>query len=166
MEYTFRRGRAGDEETLHPIYMSYVGKPGCLWDEEYPSQQILRADIDSGLLFVFADENDVPVAADVIESGDDDGLNKLDCWMTSKNAENPCVFGRLVMRDDLRGMKLGYKIIVKTMTEAKSLGYDFGRFLVWRENAHALSLYDRMGFTRSGEAHLFDADWYCYDMRL
>ncbi len=166
MEYTFRKGRAGDEKTLHPIYMSYAGKPGCLWDEEYPSEELLRADIDAGLLFVFADENDMPVAADVIESNDSDDINSLKCWATSKDAKNPCAFGRLVVRNDLRGLKLGYKIIIRTMAEAKALGFDYGRFLVWIENAHAIELYDRMGFTRAGKTHFFDADWYCYDMKL
>ena len=55
IQHTVRQASQADLDCLLPLYRAAAARPDCPWDEEYPDQATLQADLAEGRLFCAKD---------------------------------------------------------------------------------------------------------------
>jgi L-amino acid N-acyltransferase YncA len=154
--YSITLATTGDFPQILNFYRSLIGTPGCTWHLDYPNEEIIKEDIDTSSLY-FWKENDIIIS--VAFAGISDELNELP-WSLKK----PCDLARIGVAVSKQKQGIGSLMLSFVTNDVKSRGFDGMRFLVSKENAAALALYDKNGFIRCGETHMYDIDFYCYEM--
>ena len=147
---------AADIPEILALYGSHFGTAGCTWGEGYPTAENAQADIDANALYKLVWEGRIIAVASVGDFGELAHLS----W-TPKNA---CELARIGVLPTLQGRGLGSSVLQQCIAIAKERGHDGMRFLVSRDNASALAMYEKNGFSRCGEAREYDIDFYCYEM--
>ena len=68
------------------------------------------------------------------------------------------------MRPEFQKQGIGTLLLRHCIELAKIKGFDGIRFLVAKQNASALAMYDKNDFERCGDVFKFDKDFYCYQI--
>jgi len=145
-----------DIPKIMDIYRSLIGTPGCTWNEYYPDNEIVEQDINNNSLYTLTSDGDILAVATVCQL---DELKTLD-W----KPQNPCEFARLAVKPSLHKQGIGTTILQHIMQVAKDKGHDGVVMLVSKENIAALALHEKYGFVKCGETHMYDIDFYCYQL--
>ncbi len=66
-----------DREELLSLYKSQVGREGCPWTDEYPSNETIDFDLSRDALYVMKADGQIVGAVSIDE---DEDVNKLPCW--------------------------------------------------------------------------------------
>lgn len=151
----------GDREELMSLYRAQIGREGCPWTEEYPSDETIDYDLSRDALYVMRSRGKI-VGAISIEV--DEAVNELPCW--NKSLEPEVEFARIAVRPEMQGRGLGRKLVEFLLDELKKQGFNGVHIVVNKQNIKALRLYDTFGFRNVGECHLYDQDFYCYELNL
>lgn len=132
--------------------------PDSHWDEDYPNEEDLRADIRQDALFrVSVDGTQVGMIA---MGPDDDEFS----WPT--HDENACMLSRLAIHPDYQGKGLLEPVFSAAVAHCKTLGYRTLRLLVVTELSRLFRVYERCGFVRCGEVSMWGQDFYQYEQIL
>ena len=157
MDYCFSQARDRDMAEIMALYHSLMGTPGCTWNTEYPTEEIVAADIENGSLYVLRNESDRIIA--VAAAGVSDELEALS-WGLNK----PCDLARIGVSPEMQCQGVGTIILRNVVDAVKARGFDGIRMLVSKTNPAALALYDKNRFQRCGETHMYGFDFHCYQM--
>ena len=149
-----------DAEEIEEIYCSLVGAPGCIWDDQYPTIDHVRHDIENGAAFKAVIDGRIVGAA---YCGDYEEKELLKCF---DGAEKLGEFGRVGVRREFHRMGVAEALLRYLKGNAKERGYDALSLLVARNNFGAMALYEKLGFKNVGESELYDMEWYCYLCKL
>lgn len=151
-----------DAEEIYAIYESLKGSPGCTWDEEYPTLEFVRYDIEERNSLYKLTEDGVIIAAAYL--GDFEEKERPDCF--DKSLKRLGEFSRVGVRRDHHRKGYAERLLRALLDEAVKLGYDGLALLVGTENFGAMSLYEKIGFRRCGDGVLYDTHWYFYEQKL
>lgn len=161
LEWRFARVPETYANEAVAIYGSLKNLPGCTWDDEYPSPELICGDISSGHLHGAFDGSRL-VAVGVAMP--DEELTHLDCWQLP--AQNPCVFSRIGVHTAYQGQGLAGQIVRYMEEEMRLSGYDAARMLVSPGNEKALRVYRRCGYKECGSTRMYGEDWLCFEKGL
>jgi len=163
MQYKIRLAELEDRHRLLELYTSMIGLPGCTWNEHYPNMDIIVWDIESSNVYCLYGEGGEIIAAASVCSYDEEGLNDVDCYTSvGKWTE----FARIAVNKEFQNKGFA-KILLEHIIELlKKQGFGSVRLLVSEGNATAVALYEKLGFKRCGEAHMYERDWLCYELIL
>ncbi len=150
--------RREDMPALMALYRACIGAPGCTWNEYYPNEEDIAADIAAGMLFCYRDVSGAPFAAVALGASEED-----DPVFHAGRARNPCFLARLVVRGDMRRQGFAERLARDALAIAEARGYDGAMLLVGVQNAAARALYDKLGFVEIGRCRLYDIDWHCLE---
>lgn len=161
MDFEIRKAEIADAEQVFALYTSRIGTKGCTWDEEYPSLELVRHDIQRGALYAVYDGGKIAAAAVCAEDRD---LKRFDLW--SEEIRNPCELERVGILEEYQGMSLASRLLRHIEQDMISQGFDSILLLVDPENDRARALYEHLGFFRKGEREGWEHVWSCYEKHL
>lgn len=148
-----------DFDVLMALYRAAVGEEGCTWNEEYPTEEDIRGDLDRESLYCARNEGGEIVAAFAIDH--DEEVDGLPCWSPELIPSGE--ISRLVVRRDCQNQGIARQMLAFGMEELKRRGFRGIHFLVSKTNERALRSYAKFDFEKAGEAELYGQDWYCYE---
>ncbi|MCD7756912.1 MAG: GNAT family N-acetyltransferase [Clostridiales bacterium] len=144
------------------LYRSLIGTEGCAWNEFYPSEDDVRQDIaQGGLYLLWTDEGEIVAACAL---GPDPELDEVEGW--DSRATNPMGLMRMAVRKDCQHQGLAGCLLTQVERKAARQGMDSIRLLVAQTNPPAIALYERALYRRTGTAHMYGLDWFCYEKLL
>lgn len=147
-----------DAEEIFAIYDSLKGSPGCTWDEEYPTLEFVRNDIEvRNSLYKVTDGGEIIAAAYL---GEFEEVERPECFDASVRRLGE--LSRVGVRREYHRKGVAFGLITRLLGEAERLGYDGVALLVGTENHAAMRLYEKAGFHRCGEVFLYETHWFCY----
>jgi len=149
-------------EDIVELYRAAVGAPGCVWDEQYPSEEDIRTDIEQGALYGVHDEKGHVIAA--IAQDHDENTDLLPCW--SAELQPGAEFARVVVAGEYRGRGIAAEMIRNYMRILRNQGYNSVRYLVAEQNLAARRAYEPLGFQKVGEVDIYGAHYLCYEKAL
>ena len=153
---------SGDAEEIYAIYDGLKGFSGCTWDEEYPTLDFVKNDIENrDSLYKVTDGEMIAAAAYL---GEFEETERPDCF--DKSIRRLGELSRVGVRREYHRKGVAFWLITHLLGEAEKLGYDGVVLLVGTENHAAMSLYEKAGLERCGETFLYETHWFCYQYRL
>lgn len=64
-----RKANNAERCQIRMLYRSVIGTPGCTWDDSYPDEENLSADLHAGTLFLLVDDVTFLVRYQLFRSG-------------------------------------------------------------------------------------------------
>jgi ribosomal protein S18 acetylase RimI-like enzyme len=124
------------------------------WNEEYPTTEQLRKDIESGNMHLLM-ENGKIAASVVLDEQEDPEYKRID-WADDEGRW--LVVHRLCVHPDWQGRGLSKRMIREIERFAKEKGYTSIRLDTMLKNEKAVNLYDSQGYERRGTMRLEEFD--------
>ena len=161
MNYEIVLAKEEDRKGLLSLYKSQVGREGCPWTDEYPSNETIDFDLSRDALYVLKTDGKIVGAISIEE---DEEVNKIPYW--NRELEPEAEFARIAVSPDMQGQGIG-KILVKFLIdELKKKGFKGIHIIVNRYNPKALRLYDSFEFKNVGECSMYNQDFFCYELDI
>lgn len=132
------------------------------WDEFYPTEQLLRGDIESRQMYVLVCDG-IIVSAAVINEKQDEGYETAD-WTYKE--EKVAVLHRVCVSPVQQNRGFGKETVLFAEKVMKDGGYTAVRLDAFSQNASALKLYEGLGYTRAGEVMFRKGRFFLYEKLL
>ena len=161
MDYEIVLAKEEDREELLSLYHAQVGREGCPWTEEYPSNETITFDLSRDALFVLKIDNKIYGA---ISLEDDEEVNALPYW--NKALEPEAEFARICVLPDSQQKGIGRALLTFLHEELKRREYKGIHIVVNKFNPKALRLYDSFGYKNVGECFMYNQNFFCYEKEL
>ena len=161
MEYVIRLGTESDREGLLELYRSQIGREGCPWTDEYPSNETIDCDLEREALDVVKVDGRIVGSVSIEE---DEDVDALPFW--DPELEPAAEFARIGVSPDMQGKGIAKAMLRFLLAELKDRGFRSVHIIVNKYNPKALRLYDSFGFQNVGECHMYDQDLYGYELAL
>lgn len=157
-EYKIRLANESDVPALIDIYKSALDSPFCTWNINYPGEIEIKEDLESKGLFVLEKESEVIGAFSIIENNELDGLT---VWSVKEPIKE---ISRVVIRKDYQGQHLSELMVQDAIDLIKHINYKAIHILVAKANIPAQKAYLKLGFKKVGETHMFDLDFFAFEL--
>lgn len=144
----FRKVNKDELESVFLLYQSVIGRPYCVWDEDYPGWQDITEDYENGNLYVTTDESRIVGAISIILHNE---LDDLDFWQESSALE----LARVVVAPDCQGRGIAARMVQSIAPIIKSRGYSAIHLLAAEANLPAQAVYRKCGFAFLGNCFMF-----------
>ena len=131
--------------------------PDSHWDEDYPNEEDLRADIRQGALYRIEADG---IQVGMIAMGPDEDEDAF-TWPTQD--ENACMLSRLAIHPDFQGKGLLKPVFSGAVSHCKKLGYHTLRLLVVTDLPRLFRIYEHCGFVRCGKVSMWGQEFYQYE---
>ena len=119
---------------------------------KYPSEEILREDLENGYLYYLREEGSISAAV-ALMPGQEPEYEKLR-WTCGLR---PGIFHRLAVHPSMQGAGLGGIVLDDVLQILRRAGCDCVRCDTSEKNHKAQRLYEKMGFRRCARMHWSDA---------
>ena len=155
-----RRAAADDLSAVAALYRDAVGRPGCTWNEQYPTAEDAAADLEAGGLYLLCRGGEVIGALSVVPENELDGLP----FWTS--AEKPREIARVVIDRRMAGHGYAAVLLSAVLSSLRADGCDAVRLLVSPGNPAAIRTYEKLGFRPAHSVFLYGNDFCAMEKRL
>lgn len=159
-DLTFRAATAADADAVLALYRAAARAGDTEWDEEYPNAQTIAFDLSAGGLYVLCRGQCILGAVSKIDWPD---LDAIPIWSP---CSNPAGLARLCVHPEARGNGLGRVLVEEIRRVAKAQGHDMTHHMAGQHVEAPLRIYRGMGFRQMGEIHMFDTDYYGFELEL
>ena len=132
------------------------------WDEKYPSEELLRCDIEREQMFIGLLNNFVVSAVTLNEEQEFEYTEVA--W--KYNHGKICVVHRLCVNPGEQGKGIGKKTMSLIEDVASSLQYNYIRLDAFSKNPAALSIYNSLGYQYAGHVIFRKGKFYCFEKAL
>lgn len=144
------------------LYQDIRDNTFTLWDENYPSEELINWDIErNGLYGAF--ENDKLIAISFVGERCEDGEDDFS-WKDTFNKRG--TFARIGVSPKYQNKGIGTLLVEFILNLLKTQGFDGVRILVGIENINAIKLYSKFGFENCGTTKRFGNEYYLFELRL
>ena len=151
IQHTVQQASQADLDCLLPLYRAAAARPDCPWDEAYPDQATLQADLAEGRLFCAKDPEGRVLGGYALTFHDLEPAGEVVRLLVAASCENQGLGGRLLADAAARLARMGCRSC---------------RILVACDNHRALRAYAGQGFARVGSARIYDIDFACFEKAL
>lgn len=151
----FIKAKETDLPAVLALYRSVVGTKGSIWDENYPSEENLQNDFQTGGLYVLKDNKNLIGAVSLVAENE---LDDLDCWKTRDGTQRECA--RLAVSPQHQGKGYARELANRMLFQLKKDGCHAVHILAAKCNTHAVNLYRSLGFEFCGECSLYGNKYY------
>jgi len=133
-----------------------------LWDDNYPSEELIKWDISrKGLWGVF--DGETLVAISFAGERNEDGEESF-TW--KDNFKRRATFARIGVSPKYQKKGVGYFLVNFILKELKKQGFDGVRILVGINNTNALKLYNKFGFINCGRTKRYGHEYFLFELRI
>lgn len=147
---------------IKALYSDIKNNTYTLWDENYPSEELILWDIErKGLWGVF--DNQTLIAIAFIGERCEDGEENFTWKDTFKKRGT---FARIGVSSKYQNKGVGTYLVNFILKELKSKGFDGVRILVGCQNTNAIKLYSKFGFVNCGKTERYGHEYYLFELRL
>ncbi len=159
-DLVFRAAKAAEAEEVLALYRAAAAAGGTEWDDEYPNLETIAFDLSEDGLFVLCYKDRIVGAVSMIPWDD---LDAMPIWTPGGRST---VLARLCVHPDARGQGLGRILVEEIRRVAKDRGYTVTHHMASQYMEAPLRIYRSMGFRQVGEIHMFDTDYYGFELDL
>lgn len=156
----FRKAQENESEKILNVYHSVIGSQFCAWNNLYPSEYEICADMEAGTLYVIENQNAIISAISVVPENELDGF---DCWEEKENARE---FARVAVMPDCQGKGIAGILVSKIEKILKSQCIGAIHISVAKKNIPAQKLYQSHGFSIRGEAEMYGNSFWLFEKLL
>jgi GNAT superfamily N-acetyltransferase len=132
------------------------------WDDIYPTDAHLAADIDARSLYVASTESGAVVGTVVLNEYQDPEYAAV-AWLAHAR---PLVVHRVMVAPASQGQGIAQRLMVFAEQHARTLGYESIRLDAFTLNPRALRLYERLGYDARGTVRLRKGIFLCFEKLL
>ena len=156
------RATAEDIDAIYALYHSLIDMPYSTWDEEYPTLDIVREDVEKHAVVLMRNEEGEIVSAIALWHE----FEFADAAPWYADVTRWGMLCRLGVHRAYQGRGIAKQMLTAAMEAAKADGCEAVQFLVAKSNPIAQRAYAALGFDVCGEAQMWDEQWLCYQKRL
>ena len=151
------RADADDAPAVLALYNSVKGRPGCLWDEEYPCMESIVADLQQGGLYLLKEGVNILAAVSVTYARE---LDDLPFWTP---VDRPaCEIARVCVTPARQGQGLAKRLMRLVITALTDTGAV--HLLVSPVNPAACGVYASLGFRAVGKCFRYGHDYVAMEL--
>ncbi len=161
MELTFRPARADEVDTVCGLYRAASKSPFSVWNEEYPTLQDARHDLETGNLFILTADDQVIGAISIVPECE---MDDLDVWQFTDGTHRE--IARICISQDFQGKGLAAVMVTNIIHVLKERGCHSIRLSAAVCNLPACKTYGKLGFEIRGEADLFGSHYYLLEKAI
>lgn len=133
-----------------------------IWDEGYPSEELICYDIERKGLWGVFDKGSL-IAVCFVGQRCEDGEKNF-TWKDKFKKRG--TFARIGVSPKHQNLGIGTKLVDFTLSKLKEQGFDGVRILVGVKNINAIKLYQKFGFVNCGETERYGHMYYLFELRL
>ncbi len=159
--YPLEAAEVKDTDEIMALYRMQIGSDYCIWDENYPSMELLDGDIAEQRAFVVRRDERIVAA---ISWDKDEEVDRLPCW--DRHLQRTAEFARLCIHPEYQHRGLTCSLIIGSEERLKAEGYDGAHYIVSVNHKRALKAYEKFGYTLKGRVRLFNQEWFAYEKAL
>lgn len=147
---------------IKQLYADIKNKTYTLWDDNYPSDELISYDIERKCLWGVFDNQSLIAITFLGERCEDDeeGFTWKDTFRKRGT------FARIGVSPDYQNKGIGTFLVDFIIKELKFQGFDGVRILVGINNINAIKLYSKFGFYNCGTAKRYGHEYYLYELRI
>ena len=164
-----RRGHSDDLPRLLELLAACVSQMqhGGIdqWDEVYPNEATLRADVTAGSLFVAAAPGHPVAGAFVVDQRQEPEYAAV-AWRHIDVGAPVGVVHRLMIHPDLRRRGLGRHLMTFAELTARRMGCGAMRLDAFTGNAPSLRFYRTLGYSDAGQVRFRKGLFRCFEKTL
>ena len=147
---------------IKKLYSDVKNNTYTLWDENYPSEELILWDIErNGLWGVF--DNQTLIAITFMGERCEDGEENF-TW--KEKFKKRGTFARIGVSPNYQNKGVGTALVDFVLKELKSQGFDGVRILVGSQNTNAIKLYTKFGFVNCGKVERGGHEYFLFELRL
>lgn len=140
----FLKAVQNDMPEIMALYKEVIKTTFTTWDENYPSEDLIKSDIDNGDFYVLKSDGKIVAASFLGQKKDDKEL-----WENALS--KPMGVARICVAPNQQGKGIGTTFMRLLIEEAEHRGADGMHFHVCTKNSSAIKMYEKCGFMRYGE---------------
>ena len=156
----FRLAEASEAKAVLALYRAAAASGETEWDEEYPNAQTIEMDLAANGLYVLCQDGRIVGAVSQIDWPD---LDAMDIWSPCKR---PAGLARLCVHPEARGQGLGQVLVEEIRRVVREQGFDMTHHMASQHMEPPLRIYRSMGFRQVGEIHMFDTEYFGFELEL
>ena len=149
---TFRKAEKQDLEAVFALYRSVVGKPCCVWNDDYPGWPEINEDFENGTLYVMSQGEALLGAISIVVQNELDGLT---CWQKRDARE----IARVVVAAGQQRKGIAQRMVTEIAAILKAQKVESIHLLVAKANPPAQNVYRKCGFQFLGSCFMFGHDY-------
>ena len=133
-----------------------------LWDNNYPSEELVNYDIERNGLWGVFDKNKliaISFAGERCEDNEEDFT-----WKDSFKKRG--TFARIGVSPTYQNKGIGTLLVNFILNNLKNEGFDGVRILVGTQNTNAIKLYSKFGFVNCGTTERYGHEYYLFELRI
>ncbi len=162
---TLRLAQTKDVQTVAAIFRRAVADM-CdrfifQWDDIYPSEEMLRQDIDNGDMYLLCDS--AKIVGVIVINEDQYEEYSQGCWKCNVPA---VVVHRFCIDPPCQHQGYGKHAMQLAHIMLKERGYQSVRLDVFSQNPHALNLYESLGYIQVGRVEFRKGLFYLFEKSL
>ena len=151
-----------DIKDIQNLYEDIKNNTYTLWDKDYPSEELIKWDIErKGLWGVF--DNNFLIAISFAGERCEDGEEDFTWQDTFKKRGT---FARIGVSNKYQNKGIGTYLVGFILNELRYQGFDGVRILVETQNTNAIKLYSKFGFVNCGSIERYGHKYYLLELRL
>ena len=156
----FRAAQEAEAGEVLALYRAAAATGETEWDDEYPNAQTIEMGLAANGLYVLCQDGRIVGAVSQIDWPD---LDAMDIWSPCKR---PAGLARLCVHPEARGQGLGQVLVEEIRRVVREQGFDMTHHMASQHMEPPLRIYRSMGFRQVGEIHMFDTDYFGFEMKL
>jgi ribosomal protein S18 acetylase RimI-like enzyme len=157
----FRKAKKEELPKVSSLYKSVIGSTGCAWNDNYPNEENIQNDFDSGCLYVLVEDTSVIGAVSVVPENE---LDHMNCWNIKDGKQRE--LARLVVSPYYQGKGYAREMLTRLFIELRDSGCPAVHILVAKGNDYAIRLYKSLGFSFLEECFMYGNDFYACEKAL
>ncbi len=159
--FNLRKAIAIDLGHIKYMQRLVIGKNGCTWDENYPSDTIRYNDCAAECLYVLAEKYNTIGAVSVVPENE---LDDIECWEVKDGTQRE--IARLVIMPEYQGKGYSKVMLSQLFSLLAKEGCHAVHLLVAKSNEPAVNLYKSLGFNFLGECFRYENNFYICEKKL
>ena len=149
-------------DEIMKLYDDIRANTYTLWDDGYPSRELIEWDIErKGLFGVF--DGKLLIAVTFVGERCEDGEESF-TWKDT--FEKRGTFARIGVAPEYQNKGVGTFLLKFVLKTLKAQGFDGVRILVGTKNTNAIKLYTKFGFVNCGTAQRYGHDYFLFELRI
>ena len=147
---------------IKDLYNDIKKNSYTLWDDDYPSEDLIKWDIAKNGLWGMFDNNSLIAICFAGERQEED--EALFTWKDNFNKRG--TFARIGVSPKYQNKGVGTLLVDFVLNKLKTQGFDGVRILVGTQNINAIKLYNKFGFINCGTTEKYGHTFYLFELRL
>lgn len=149
-----RKAEEKEAAEILTLYRSVTGSPFCVWNEFYPGEEEITADLGAGTLFDLDRDGEIIGAVSIVPENE---MDDFDCWEVRENARE---FARVVIHPAYQGKGLSANLIEGITERLREYSCSAVHISVAVQNIPAQKLYAGQGFAIRGEDEMYGNSYF------